>query len=219
MMSASAVVAASGDTGAGHPLAHGRPRTPPQACSQAGPAGIGRGASCRVTAAASQDQRDEGQREAVPGPVVAEQPAQIVEDGKRRKGRDLRCDRPGGGREYREQACLHRGAADGQRDESAMPQESLRWHAAPGSYGPLPLRFHLVRCNRTDATGIPHSALRRWINFVPDARYETRRTIAQHGTTPRQPPAAEQAPRAEEPATVLPALRRMIRRYSRSPGG
>src|SRR5258708_13266878 len=53
MMSASGVVAASGDTGAGHPLAHGRPRTPPQACSQAGPAGTGRGASCRVTAAAS----------------------------------------------------------------------------------------------------------------------------------------------------------------------
>lgn len=52
-----------------------------------------------------------------------------------------------------------------------MPQESLGWHAAPGSNGPLPLRFHLVRCNRADATGIPRSAFRMPKNFVPDARY------------------------------------------------
>ena len=35
-MTARAVAAAKGDTGAGHPLAHGRPSTPSQACSQAG---------------------------------------------------------------------------------------------------------------------------------------------------------------------------------------
>src|SRR5258708_13549781 len=52
-MSARVAAAARGETGAGHRLADGRQSAPSQACSQAGPGGTGRGASCLVTAAAS----------------------------------------------------------------------------------------------------------------------------------------------------------------------